>query len=159
MPVDFRTLLAKPLDDVKRPPALPAGTYFGTITKHAYGESRFTDQETGEKHAIVTFTLTGIEAGEDVDQDQLKLAEADGKPLGARVMSAEMPLQGGNEWITKSFLDSLGIATAGRGWGDTIPETTNQRVMFTITQRLGKGATEGVVFNDVRNLRAVPDAA
>lgn len=158
MPVDFRSLLSKPLDDVKRPPALPAGTYYGTITGHKFAESRFADQETGEKHAVVHFTLSSIEASPDVDEGMLAAAVDGGKPLAQRVMTAELPLSGGNEWITKSFLESLDIPCAGRGFGETIPETLNQRVMFSVTQRADKNNIE-VQYNDVRSLRAVPKAA
>ena len=159
MPVDFRQLLSKPLDDIKRPPALPAGTYFGTITKHSYGESRFADQETGDKHGVVTFQLSSIEAGEDVDQELLKTAlEVEGKSLAQKTLMGELPISGGKEWITKQFLEGLDIPTQGRGFGDTIPETMNQRIMFTVTQRMDKNNPE-VSYNDVRNLRAVPKTA
>ena len=37
--VDFSALLSKPADEIKRPPALPAGTYKGIIKTHKFDES------------------------------------------------------------------------------------------------------------------------
>lgn len=156
MAVDFKQLLTKPLDEVKRPTALPTGTYFGTISKFAFGESRFEDKDTHEKNAEVKFTLVGIRAGEDVDQGLLEPCEAE-TPLAKRSMQTELPITGGKEWITKAFMEGLGIDCTGRSWGDTIPETLNQEVMFQITQRMDK-VDNTILYNDVRNLRAVPAA-
>lgn len=149
MAVDFRKLLSKPLDDVKRPPALPAGTYYGTIAKHEFVESRFAQQDTGEKIGQIKYHFKAVRPGEDIDQQLL--ADID---LNKRAVSAELPLEGGNEWITKTFLENLGIATSGRGWGETCPEALNHEVMFTVTQRMDKNNPE-VMYNDVRSLRPV----
>lgn len=149
MAVDFRTLTAKPLDDVKRPPSLPGGTYFGKITKFAWAESRFADKETGQKHGVVVYSL-GIErAGEDVDDARLT-----GVDLSKRQLSREMPIEGDNAWVTKTFLEGLGIATAGRTFGEVCPEAVGQSVMFEVTERPNTKDPDGQPFNDVRGLRA-----
>lgn len=151
--VDFRKLLSKPVDDIKRPPALPAGTYYGTIAKHEFVESRFAQQDTGEKIGQIKYHFKAVRPGEDIDQQLLE-----GIDLGKRALSAELPLEGGNEWITKTFLENLGIATTGRGWGEICPEALNHEVMFTVTQRMDKNNPE-VMYNDVRSLRPVQPAA
>lgn len=153
MPVDFKQLLSKPLDDVKRPPAFPPGTYYGTINAFKYAESRFADKETQEKNAVVNLTLAQVRPGEDVDQ--ALMGDMD---ISKKQFFAELPLSGGYEWTTKALLDGLGINTAGRGFGETIPELLNHEVMFTVTQRADKNDVS-VMYNDVRSVRAVPAQA
>lgn len=153
MALDFRALASKPLDDVKRPPAFPAGDAHGTIVNHKFDESRFADKETGEKHAVVNMQVR-VNGYTDpgLDQEFQKL-KADFPALANRTMPREMPISGGNEYVTKSFLEGLGISTAGRTFADTIPQTTGMNVTFEVTQRFDKNDPEKV-YNDLRNLRA-----
>lgn len=146
--VDFRQLLSKPLDEVRRPPALPAGTYFGTITGHKFDESPWADKETGLKEPQVIFSIRITSHGEDVSPADFAEARGQGK-----LTQRAFPLDGPNVWSTKTFLEGLGIATAGRTFDTTIPETTGANVMFELTQRPDKNNPERV-FNDVRNVRA-----
>lgn len=148
MSVDFKALLSKPLDDVKRPPALPAGLYFGNITKFEFVESRWDNKETGEKDPMVKFDLKITHADGSVDPSLLT-----GIDLTKRKLSREMPVGGGNEWVTKQLIESLGIATAGRTFAETIPEAVNAAVMFEITSRPNPKDPDGPPFNDVRSLR------
>ncbi len=149
MAIDFKTLLSKPLDDVKRPPSLPAGTYYGTIKKFEWVESRWENKETGEKDPQVKFTLSITRAGEDVAPERLE-----GIDLSKRQLSREMPIGGGNEWVTKQFLDNIGVVTAGRTFGETVPEAVNAQVMFEVTERPNPKEPDGPSFNDVRTMRA-----
>lgn len=151
MAVDFKKLLQKPLDDVKRPPAFPAGTYFGVITKFEFRESDFVNQNTGEKDAQVRFHVKVTRAGDDVLANHAEEIQSIGD-LSKRPMRRDMPLSGGNEWVTKTFLDSLGIATSGRTFDVTIPEAVNHEVMLEVTQRPDKNNPENV-FNDVRTMK------
>lgn len=146
--VDFRQLLSKPLDSVKRPPAYPAGTYFGTIVSHKFDESPWADKTTGLKEPQVIFSIRLTQHGEDVDDADFAAAGGAGK-----LVSRAFPLDGENVWATKTFLEGLGIATAGRTFDTTIPETTGVSVMFELTQRPDKNNPERV-FNDCRNVRA-----
>lgn len=153
MSLDFSKLLSKPLDDVKRPPALPAGTYFGQIAKYEFKESRFEDRETGTKPAIVEFTIRMARADDSI-AELLKDDAGQTIDVSKRQVTREMPLDGPNTYVTKSFIEGLGITTAGRTFGDTIPEVLHAEVMFEVTQRTGKGEQADRVFNDIRNLRA-----
>lgn len=148
---DFRQLLSKPLDDVRRPPVLPNGTYYGTVMGFKIDEARFANDD-GSKNVIVAFTVRPSHAGPDVDEAELQGA-SEAKPLSDRLQTIEMPLTGGNEWSTKMFLDSLGIATAGKTWDTCLPETRNAQVMFEITKRVDKNNPE-IWHNNARKLRA-----
>jgi len=154
MTVDFKALLAKPLDDVKRPPAPPAGTYFGIIRAFKFQESAWTNNDTGDKDAQVRYTINNIEAGEAILADASLL---EGIDLTKRQFNCDLPLSGGNEWVTKTFLDSLGIATSGKGFGETCPEAIGHAVMFDVTHRLNKNDPAAPPFTDVRNLRKRPE--
>lgn len=153
MALDFRALASKPLDDVKRPPAYPQGEARGVIVNHKFDESRFADKETGEKHAVCNFQIR-VDSYLDsaLDQEFQKMKQ-EFPALANKTMPREMPISGGNEYITKSFLEGLGINTSGRTFADTIPETTGMNVTFEVTQRFDKNDPEKV-YNDVRNLRA-----
>lgn len=148
MAVDFKALLSRPLDDIKRPPALPAGLYFGTVKKFEFVESRWDNKETGEKDPEVKFTLGITHADASVDAALLE-----GIDLAKRQLTREMPIGGGNEWVTKTFLTSLGINTSGRTFAETIPEAMNAAVMFEVTSRPNPKEPEGQPFNDVRSVR------
>ena len=153
-PVDFKQLLAKPVDDVKRPPAPPAGTCYATISAFKFQESPWDNKETGDKDAQVRYTLRNIEPGEDI----LAIPDSlEGIDLSKRQFFADLPLSGGNEWVTKTFLEALGIATSGRGWGELCPEALNHSVMFDVTHRLNKTDPAAPPFTDVRNLRKRPE--
>lgn len=153
MALDFSKLLAKPLDEVKRPPALPAGTYYGQITKYEFKESRFADKETGEKPAVVEFTIK-VDRADDSIAELLRDEAGQTIDVSKRQASREMPLDGPNTYVTKSFIEGLGIPTQGRSFGDTIPEVLHAQVMFEMTQRQGTGERADRVYNDIRNLRA-----
>lgn len=153
MAVNFKDLISKPLDSVKRPPALAAGTYFGAITKYEWAESRFENRETKEKDVVCKYTLRIDRPGDDIDPSML-VSDGVAIDLTKRQLSREMPVSGGNEWVTKEFLKGLGIAVDGRTFAEACPEAVNAQVMFEITQRPNTKDAEAPPYNDVRALRA-----
>lgn len=152
---DFRALLAKPLDDVKRPPPPPAGTYYGILGKFKYQASRWVNEETGEADGQVRFAITNVEPGDDV-RAQPELLE--GADLAKRQFGVDLPISGGNEYVTKTLLEALGISCTGRGWGEVIPEAPGHAVMFEVQHRPNKNDPTAPPFPDVRNVRARPPA-
>lgn len=144
MATDFRSLLNTPMDDIKRPVPLPAGTYHGVIGKHTFGESR------QKKTPYVQYDLGLQSAGDDVEE-----SEMDGIDLAKKSLNVTYYLTEDARYRIKELLESVGVQTEGRGLGECIPEATNARVMIAITQRNSEDGTQ--VFNDVGLVRGEED--
>ena len=142
MSVSFKDLLSKPLDEVKKPPPLPAGTWFGVIRKHEFELSR----EKKTPNVRFTFGMTG--PGEDIDPSSL-----DGVDYLAKTVSKTFWLTPDAEYRLKEFLEDLNISTTGRTFFEALPETVNLSVMMEITQRSSKDGKD--IFNDVNKVTGV----
>lgn len=144
MAVNFRDLLSKPLDTVERPKPLPAGTFHGAVKSYELKESN------EKKTPFVEFTLTVQAPGEDVDSDELTGVDLSKKSLRARFF-----LTADAEYRLKEFIASLGIPTAGRSFGETLPETISQAVLIDVVQRQSPDGQE--IFNEVAKVRGPKD--
>lgn len=140
MATNFRELLSTPMDEIKRPPVLPQGTYHGVVGKHTFGESK------QKKTPFVQYDLTLQSPGDDIDESQME-----GIDLGKRNMNVTYYLTEDSRYRVKEFLESLGVQTEGRGLGECIPEAVNARVVVAITQRNSEDGTQ--IFNDVGSVR------
>jgi hypothetical protein len=120
---DFRSLLQQPMDDVKRPPTWPAGTYHGIVKSHEFRVSRL------KKTPSVQYHLGVLSAGEDIDPDSLE-----GIDLSKRDLTKDYYLTEDALFRVKEFLESCGVSTTGRALGECIPEVLNARVLITVTQ-------------------------
>jgi hypothetical protein len=138
--VNFKDLLSKPLDNVERPKALPAGTFYGMVKSYELKESN------EKKTPFVEFTLAVQSAGEDVDQ-----ADMEGVDLSKKSLRARFFITPDSEYRLKEFIGSLGIPTTGRSFGETLPETVSQPVMIDVTQRQSTDGQD--IFNDVQRVR------
>jgi len=138
---DFSQLLSKPLDEVKRPPALPAGTYYGTIKSYELGES------SEKKTPYVRMHLTLSHAGEDVDQ-----ADLNGIDLNKKQLRADFYLTQDADWRLKEFLESCHIDTKGRTFQSSLPDCVNAPVQMYVTQRLNQRSPTDPPFNEVKIL-------
>lgn len=136
MASNFNALLSKPMDEIKRPLPLPAGTYHGVIGKHAFDESR------QRKTAFVKYELTGISAGEDISEEQME-----GIDLSKRNLSATYYLTEDALYRLKAMLESVGVPTEGRSLGECIAEAVGARVLINVTQRNSEDGKD--IFNDV----------
>lgn len=146
MTVDFRKLLDKPMDEIKRPPSLPAGTYFGTVTKYEFGESN------NKKTPYLRLLLNVTSAGEDVDQEALK--EID---LSKKQLRKDFYITPDAEYRIKEFLESCQIPTTGRALGEAIPDCMNAPVVIEVTLRPNQNDPEAPPNNDVGNLKGQQD--
>jgi len=139
---DFSQLLSKPLDEVKRPTALPQGTYFGSVKSYELGES----SEKKTPFVKVHFTLS--HAGDDVDQTELN-----GVDLAKRQLNTSFYLTPDADWRLKEFLESCKIDTRGRTFQSTLPDCINAPVMLDVVQRLNSRNPTDPPFSEVKTAR------
>lgn len=144
---NFSELLSKPLDDVKRPPTLPAGTYHGFIKSYEPGES------SEKKTPYVRFNFTVTSAGDDIDPRDL--TGEDGRPidLSKKQLRRDFYMTADAEYRLKEFLESMKIPTKGRTWASSLPETINQAVILDVIQRPNRDKPTDPPFAEVRDCR------
>ena len=142
MAVDFKALLGQNLDEVKKPKAIPAGTWFGVVRKHEFALSK----EKQTPYVRFTFGLTG--PGEDIAPETL-----DGLEFSTKTLSRTFFITPDAQYRLKEFLESIGIPTSGRTFAETIPEALNKSVMLEVTQRSSQDGSE--IYNDVGKVTGV----
>lgn len=149
--VDFSKLASTSMDDVKRPPSPPAGTYYGVVTGIKFADSRFDNKETGQKDGVLQIVIRPTEYAEgDLP---------DGVTLQGKLFTREegvIDCHGNSlpgQFYTKQLLDNLGVPTAGRSFSEAVADLVGQQVMFDLTARPDKNNPK-VIYNDVRKLRA-----
>jgi hypothetical protein len=142
MTVDFRQLLNRPTDDIKRPKPLPAGTYHGLVKSYEFGESA------QKKTPYVRFALTLNSAGDDVDQEELAEIE-----LSSKQLSTDFYLTDNSLYRLKEFLESVGVATEGRSLGECIPDSVNVSVIIDVTQDLNQKDPSAPPYNNVKSIK------
>jgi len=139
MAVDFAKLLSKPLDDVKKPPAWPAGTYLGHVSRFEYGDNNTNKTPYLRLFIRVTAAGPGLEESELAGIDLTKgrefrkdyfLQSKDGEDLS---------------WRIKEFMESCGLSTTGRTVGEVVPELVNCQVQVEIVQQNSQRNAEELV--------------
>jgi hypothetical protein len=141
MAVDFSALLSKPLDEVKAPVPLPAGTYYGIIKEYKFDESP------EKKTPFIRFTIQLTGAGDDVYVEEVASIEWSKKQLRKDFYLTEDAL-----FRFKKFLETLGIDTVGKSFDSLIPETQGAKVLVEVTQRPNTRNPEEPPFNDIKNI-------
>lgn len=125
MAVDFAKLLSKPLDDVKKPPAWPAGTYLGVVSKYEFGDQNQNKTPYARFHIKITGPGPGLEESELEGIDLTK----------GREFRKDFYLTEEADWRLKAFIESLGVPTQGRTFAETVPECANGQVQVEIVQQ------------------------
>lgn len=144
---NFSELLNKPVDDVKRPPSLPAGTWNATIKSYEATES-------GEKKTPgIKFFFHNLQPGPDIESQDL--IDSDGSPinLANKQLQTTFWLTPDSEYRLKEFCESLRIETKGRTWASVLPDTLNQLVMLDVIQRPNPKRPSDPPFNEVREVK------
>jgi hypothetical protein len=153
MPIDFSKLNGKPMSEIKRPPSAPASTYYGVIKGFKFDESRFENRDTGKPDGVLKLEITPLECADP----QVEMPA--GFSLKGKLFTHEtaiIDINGNSlpgQYYTKMLMESLGIPTEGRGFGECVPDLVGAQVMFDLTARADKNNPE-VIYNDVRKLRA-----
>ena len=143
MTVDFSALLATPMEDIKRPPPLPAGNYLGRITKYEFLES------SEKKTPFVRYSVSIESAKEDIDPADLEGIDLTKKQLRKDYFLTELAL-----YRLTEFLEGLGIENPGRKLSDAIPEAIGAAVAFTVTQRMNTRKPTEPPFNEIDEIGA-----
>lgn len=142
MTVDFSQLLSKPLDEVKRPPPLPAGTFYATVKNYEPGESK------NKKTPFIRFNFTLTGPGPEHSAEDMQ-----GVDLSKKALFRDYYLTPDADWRLKDFLSSMGIDTAGRTFASTLPESINQPVILDVAQRPNPEKPTDPPFNDVKDCK------
>jgi hypothetical protein len=134
--VDFSKLLKQNLDDIKRPPALPVGTYGGIIKGYELREA-----PAGKNYSAIVSVQIGLTSwDENVDE-----GDKEGIDLTKRSLrkdyydNALVPL--------KSLLESCGVEIHGRVLEEALPELTGKQVQVEVQQYQNR--TSGELGNQV----------
>ena len=135
MAVDFAKLLSKPLNDVKKPPAWPAGTYLGHVARFEFGDDNQNKTPYARFHIKVTAAGPGLEASELEGIDLTK----------GREFRKDFYMTEEADWRLKEFIESCGVPTTGRTFGETVPECANAQVQIEIIQQNSKRNAEELV--------------
>jgi hypothetical protein len=144
--VDFNALLSKPAEEFRRPPSLPAGSYFGTITEYKF------DQTREKQTPYVRFTFKNLEAGPDIDSDDLQ-----GIDVAKRSMSTDFYITEDALFRLREFLESLGIPASGRTLTEMIPESVGMSVQLDIVAEMDRRDPEAPPRNNVRKVTGRKD--
>lgn len=140
---DFSALLRKPVDEAKRPPALPPGDYAGIIKSYELGD------QNKNKTPYVRFQI-GLQGWPDSVADEDK-KDVD---LSKKQLRRDFFLTPDADWRLAEFIKSCGINTSGRNFEVTVPECVGARVVVEVQQYLNQ--TNNEVGNQVGGLAGQP---
>lgn len=122
---NFASILDRPAADFEAPPTLPQGTYlFATHGMPEHGES------SQKKTKQLTFLCNVIQAGEDVDPEEL----AAFGPVTGKQMKAVFYLTESAAFMLREFLTALGLDEAEyESMGQMIDDTPGKQFLGTVT--------------------------
>lgn len=122
--MNLASLLNKPAEEVRRPVALPEGTYYGTVKTHEFITS------SQKKTPGVEYTLALTHAHEDVDLSEFQSA---GGALEDKTLKTTFWLSENALFMLTDFIASTGIEAAGRTLGELIPQPVGQPVILDVS--------------------------
>ena len=118
----FADLLATNTDDVEKPKPLPAGIFDATVKGFKLDINK-------NGNTFVKFEYSNINAGPDVPPEDLE-----GLDLSKRLLTFNFYLTDGAKWRLKEHLQSLGISTTGKTFGELLPLTVGSAVRLEVIQ-------------------------
>lgn len=148
--VDFSKLMSKKGADIKRPPVLPGGTYFGVVGTKVLGESK------NKKTPQIEFPVQLTRAGEDVDQDILARENIDvskKKFSGGTNRGGTFYLTDEAEYRLVEFIKTFGVSVDEMSLGEMVEVPIGREVMVTIAQ--GISERSGEPFNTLESMVGV----
>ena len=123
----FGSILDRPATEFDRPPPMPVGTYVCMVK----GEPR-RDKSTKKGTEYIEFNLQFLEAGEDVDANELKALGG----IKEKQMKLTFYITDNSGYRCQEFLrDDLGIDIEGQSLWDAAQEAKGQSCLVTIRQK------------------------
>lgn len=138
MSVNFNEILNTPVEDVKKPPLPPLGSYLMGVIKNEVRE--ITSKKDGTEYDVVEFTLRGIAPQEDVDTTEL---QAYGEPKNI-ILRRSFMFNRSDETAAKTTLYNLKRFITehlnvewpeGKPLKAVLPQTTNAQCIATVAYR------------------------
>lgn len=145
----FEDLLDKPLDNFKKPPAMPEGNYIFQVTDFKFGKT------TGEKKTnFVEFETTYVEAMPDVDADNLSTV-LDGNALTSKKSKLTFYLTADAMWRLSQFLhEHLGLPIASVR--DAIQAAKGNQFLGNVKQEISQRNPQDV-YSNIASTAKVPE--
>jgi len=125
----FSSILDQQVEAAERPKPLPIGSYICTVA----GLPRY-DKSTQQQTEYAEFTLQPLEAGDDVDKDEL---EAMGG-LENRTLRVTYWLTEDAKWRLRKFIEDCGVEIIGKSFAEAIEELPGQQVVAFVTHGAAK---------------------
>lgn len=122
---DLDSLLNTSTSDIKAPQGLPAGSYKLRVGQHSFDES------SQKKTPFVEFACTPVEAGEDVDEEELEEISN----WREKTIKARFYLSPNAQFMLVNFLKACGVETDGKKLKELIPEVQGCEVWAKITKQ------------------------
>lgn len=136
----FESILDKPIDDITRPPPMPAGSYVATVVGLPTQGKSSNEKQT----PFYEFKFNLVSPMEDVDQE--KLAEIGG--LAGKTGTIKFYLTEDSAWRLKEFLlDHLGI-TGVSSIKQAIAEAPNRQCVVVYKSQPSRQGDRLVSFID-----------
>lgn len=146
MSINFRDLLSKPADHIKKPKPLPVGTYRGVIKSKTFDTSK------AKGTPYVRLLLQPLMAEADVSPEDL--LEADGATpiaIATKTLRYDMYLSDDAQYRVVELARGLGLQTEGRSLGEIIEDLPNNNVLISVVQQMANDGS-GEVYNNVNKL-------
>ena len=145
---NFKNLLRKNLDDVKKPEPVPEGSYRGKLLSYSMENSA------RKGTPYVRFQVGLREALEGVDTDELKEA-LQGAALETKKLRKDFYMTDEALYRLKDFFKSLSIEIQGRSIEECLVDTKDQEVLVEVTKRPSEDGKE--FYNDVKEMSGLGD--
>jgi hypothetical protein len=148
MAPNFKTMLRKNMDDVKKPQPIPEGTYRARVASHSFDESA------QKKTPFVRFQVVPTDAADGVDTDDLETS-LQGQALTSKKLRCDFYLTDEALFRLKDLFVSCGIDSSGRTLEECIQEMDHKTVLIDVTK---SPSQDGETFyNNIKTMRGESD--
>lgn len=148
MAFNFQEALSKNADEYKRPPLLPEGTYYGTVTAWE-GQ---TSSKKGTPGVQISGNYTHADPNVELVTDEGEPLSLEGRKFYFTFWASE---NGTNFHRLSKFLKDMGLNTSGRPMDQLLEELRGQMVQIDVKQVPSQDGSEMV--NNTAGLAPIQD--